>query len=163
MIGFYIKRIKCSEGLHRTQNPSGTIKLPTILNTVMGLLDDQPDKGTISFCGTRIDGKDTEEIVRMGIGYVPEGRAVFEELTVRENLMMVPGGQSGEKLIDAWLRPSKVRAEEERVRVKADEVIDFLDPVLGVRRKEIVRLTTDELELRDVDLGGEPTVFRHVE
>ena len=36
----------------------------------------------------RIDGKDTEEIVRMGISYVPEGREVFEELTVRENLAM---------------------------------------------------------------------------
>lgn len=42
-------------------------------------------------------------------------------------------------------------------------VIDFLDPTLGVQRKEIVRLTTDELELRDVDVGGEATLFRHVE
>jgi hypothetical protein len=38
--------------------------------------------------GKRIDGRDTEEIVRMGIAYVPEGREVFEELTVRENLQM---------------------------------------------------------------------------
>ncbi len=60
----------------------------TILKTVMGLLDDQPDKGTIEFLGKRIDGKDAEVIVRMGISYVPEGREVFEELTVRENLMM---------------------------------------------------------------------------
>ena len=60
----------------------------TILKTVMGLLEDQPDKGTIEFMGTRIDARDTEEIVRMGISYVPEGREVFEELTVRENLMM---------------------------------------------------------------------------
>jgi branched-chain amino acid transport system ATP-binding protein len=60
----------------------------TILKTSMGLLDDQPDKGTIEFQGKRIDGKDTEVIVRRGISYVPEGREVFEELTVRENLMM---------------------------------------------------------------------------
>ncbi|MFH1487817.1 MAG: ABC transporter ATP-binding protein [Pseudomonadota bacterium] len=60
----------------------------TILKTVMGLLEDQPDKGAIEFMGRRIDGKDTEEIVRMGISYVPEGREVFEELTVRENLLM---------------------------------------------------------------------------
>lgn len=58
----------------------------TILKTTMGLLDDQPDKGTIEFLGKRIDGKDTEEIVRMGLSYVPEGREVFDELTVRENL-----------------------------------------------------------------------------
>ncbi len=60
----------------------------TILKTMMGLLDDQPDKGTIEFMGKRIDGKDTEDIVRLGIAYVPEGREVFEELTVRENLLM---------------------------------------------------------------------------
>ena len=60
----------------------------TILKTVMGLIDDQPDKGTIEFMGKRIDGKDTEVIVRMGLSYVPEGREVFEELSVRENLLM---------------------------------------------------------------------------
>ena len=60
----------------------------TILRTVMGLLDDQPDKGTIEFEGKRIDGKDPEVIVRMGLSYVPEGREVFEELSVRENLLM---------------------------------------------------------------------------
>ena len=60
----------------------------TILKTVMGLLDDQPDKGTIEFMGKRIDGRDPEAIVRMGISYVPEGREVFEELSVRENLLM---------------------------------------------------------------------------
>lgn len=60
----------------------------TILKTVMGLVDDQPDKGSIEFMGRRIDGRETEDIVRMGISYVPEGREVFEELTVRENLLM---------------------------------------------------------------------------
>jgi len=58
------------------------------LKTVMGLIDDQPDKGAIEFQGRRIDGLDTEEIVRLGISYVPEGREVFEELSVRENLLM---------------------------------------------------------------------------
>jgi len=60
----------------------------TLLKTVMGLLDDQPDKGTIEFEGKRIDRKDPEVIVRRGISYVPEGREVFEELTVLENLLM---------------------------------------------------------------------------
>jgi len=60
----------------------------TILKTVMGLIDDQPDKGVIEFDGKRIDGMDTEDIVRLGVSYVPEGREVFEELTVKENLMM---------------------------------------------------------------------------
>ena len=60
----------------------------TILKTVMGLIDDQPEKGTVFFDGTPIQGRYTEDIVRMGIGYVPEGREVFEELTVYEHLLM---------------------------------------------------------------------------
>jgi len=60
----------------------------TILKTAMGLIEDQPDKGAITFAGRRIDGLDTEKIVRRGISFVPEGREVFEELSVRENLLM---------------------------------------------------------------------------
>ncbi len=60
----------------------------TILKTVMGLIEDQPDKGTIEFMGKRIDGKDTDRIVRMGISLVPEGREIFEELSIKENLQM---------------------------------------------------------------------------
>ena len=61
----------------------------TTLKSVMRLLDDdQPEKGTIEFMGRRIDRMDTEEIVRLGISYVPEGREVFPELTVMENILM---------------------------------------------------------------------------
>lgn len=60
----------------------------TTLKTIMGYLDDQPDKGSIWFKGKRIDGMETEKIVPLGIAYVPEGREVFPELTVRDNLMM---------------------------------------------------------------------------
>ena len=60
----------------------------TILKTVMGLIEDQPDKGTIEFMGKLIDGLDTDKIVRMGITLLPEGREVFEELTIREKLLM---------------------------------------------------------------------------
>ena len=58
----------------------------TTLNSIMGLIDDQPEKGSINFAGQKIQRKDTHKIVAQGIGYVPEGREVFEELTVRENL-----------------------------------------------------------------------------
>jgi len=72
----------------------------TILKTVMGLIEDQPDKGTIEFRGKRIDGLDTDKIVRMGITLVPEGREVFEELTIRENLLMGAYIRSDKKGID---------------------------------------------------------------
>ena len=60
----------------------------TLCKTVMGMLEDQPDKGTIWLDDVRIDKKDTEDIVNLGLAYVPEGREVFEELTVLENLQM---------------------------------------------------------------------------
>lgn len=60
----------------------------TILKTIMGLIEDQPDKGEIEFEGVPIQHKDTDAIVRKGIAYVPEGREVFEELTVHEHLLM---------------------------------------------------------------------------
>jgi branched-chain amino acid transport system ATP-binding protein len=60
----------------------------TILKTIMGQIEDQPDKGTIEFDGVPMQHKDTDEIVRKGIAYVPEGREVFEELTVHEHLLM---------------------------------------------------------------------------
>ena len=58
----------------------------TLLGTIMGVLDGQPRHGTITFRGERIDGMATEKIVRAGISYVPEGRRVFPDLTVSENL-----------------------------------------------------------------------------
>jgi len=54
----------------------------------MGLLEDQPDKGTIEVMGQRIDGMDAEDIVNLGIAMVTEGREIFPELSVWENLKM---------------------------------------------------------------------------
>ena len=56
----------------------------TTMKAVMGLVP--PSGGTIRFDGRRIDGREAFEIARLGIGYVPEDRRVFSELTVMENL-----------------------------------------------------------------------------
>jgi len=58
----------------------------TIMRTLSGIVP--PIRGTIDFMGKRIDRKPPEEIVRMGICQVPEGREIFPELTVKENLRM---------------------------------------------------------------------------
>jgi branched-chain amino acid transport system ATP-binding protein len=60
----------------------------TTLKTIMGLIEDQPEKGHVLFDGRRIERLDTEELVRMGLVLVPEGREVFAELSVHENLIM---------------------------------------------------------------------------
>ncbi len=58
----------------------------TIMRTISGITP--PAKGDIQFLGRRIDRTPAEEIVRLGILHVPEGRELFPELTVRENLRM---------------------------------------------------------------------------
>ncbi len=57
----------------------------TTLRSIVGL--QKPERGTITFQGKRIDGWDTEDIVKSGISLVPEGRQVFPYFTVRENLL----------------------------------------------------------------------------
>ena len=58
----------------------------TILKTVSGVMD--PQKGTVSFNGREIQGRDPDRVARLGLSHVPEGREVFPFLTVRENLAM---------------------------------------------------------------------------
>lgn len=58
----------------------------TTLKTISGLTP--PTRGTVEFLGRRLDRLAPEKIVRLGISHVPEGREVFQELTVTENLKM---------------------------------------------------------------------------
>lgn len=60
----------------------------TLLKTVLGLLRDQPDKGRVLFDGREITRRDPAVIASLGIGYVPEGRRIFPEFSVIENLMV---------------------------------------------------------------------------
>jgi branched-chain amino acid transport system ATP-binding protein len=58
----------------------------TILKTVSGVMD--PHKGTVTFAGRPIQGLDPDEVMRLGLSHVPEGREVFPLLSVRDNLKM---------------------------------------------------------------------------
>ncbi|MBE2183920.1 MAG: ABC transporter ATP-binding protein [Anaerolineae bacterium] len=58
----------------------------TTLRSIMGITP--PIQGSITFCGIPISGKSSNTIAQMGIGFVPEHRAIFKELTVLENLQI---------------------------------------------------------------------------
>lgn len=58
----------------------------TLLRVISGLL--QPRSGRILFAGEEIGGARPDRIVRLGVCHVPEGRRIFANLTVRENLQM---------------------------------------------------------------------------
>jgi branched-chain amino acid transport system ATP-binding protein len=65
--------------------PNGAGK-STVLRTIFGLLD--PWTGSVRYHGKDIGGMDPEDVVREGIGYVPQTENVFSSLTVTENLRM---------------------------------------------------------------------------
>ena len=73
----------------------------TTLRTVSGLL--RPARGAVEFDGRRIDRVGAERLVREGMAHVPEGRQVFPELTVRENLRMGAYTRRDRKGIEADL------------------------------------------------------------
>ncbi|MGR1582700.1 ABC transporter ATP-binding protein [Thalassobius sp. S69A] len=70
----------------------------TLMKTISGLMD--PEKGNIEFNGVDIVGKQPDQIVRMGLAHVPEGREVFPYLTIEENLKMGAYARKGVDLRD---------------------------------------------------------------
>jgi branched-chain amino acid transport system ATP-binding protein len=58
----------------------------TAVRTISGLL--RPTAGTITFLGARLDGRPAHAVLKRGIAQCPEGRRIFPEMTVRENLEM---------------------------------------------------------------------------
>jgi branched-chain amino acid transport system ATP-binding protein len=63
----------------------------TTLKSILGLTP--PSKGTITFSGEEIQGQRTHHIAARGIGYVPEHRAIFRDLSVEENLKIAERGK----------------------------------------------------------------------
>ncbi len=89
----------------------------TLLLTVSGIL--KPRSGTITFDKGRIDGRKPHEIVRLGIGHVPQGKELFPAMTVLENLEL------GAHLVNS----------DEEYRKRLDAAFDFF-PRLGERARQ---------------------------
>ena len=70
----------------------------TTVRAITGLL--RPVKGEVLFKGARIDALPAHRITHMGVGLVPEGRHIFPNLTVRENILMAAIRRPGRK--DPW-------------------------------------------------------------
>jgi branched-chain amino acid transport system ATP-binding protein len=73
------------EGKVRTLLGANGAGKTTVLRALTGMVH---TRGEIRFCGERIDGWATEDIVRLGIAHVPEGRGTFLRVTVEENLRL---------------------------------------------------------------------------
>ena len=104
--------------------PNGAGKT-TLFNTIAGLY--APDNGDVYLEEKNIAGLKPHELFSMGVLRTFQIAHEFSSLTVLENLMMVPGNQRGEKLIYALFGDKVVKKEEEEIRAKAIEVIEFLN------------------------------------
>ena len=70
----------------------------TTVRSICGL--ERPSRGSIRFCGERIDGQTADRIGRAGIALVPEGRQIFPNLSVRENLVAFAANRR--RAADPW-------------------------------------------------------------
>ena len=104
--------------------PNGSGKT-TLFNLISGNL--KSSGGTVLFNNEDITNIPSYELFSKGVLRTFQIAHEFTNLTVLENLMMVPGGQSGEKLVNALFKPSLVKKEEIKVKEKALKVIDFLN------------------------------------
>ena len=104
--------------------PNGAGKT-TLFNIIAGNLNS--DEGEIFFDNENISGLKAHELFNKKILRTFQIAHEFTTLTVLENLMMVPGNQFGEKLLYSWFKDSVVRKQEETIREKAIEVINFLN------------------------------------
>jgi branched-chain amino acid transport system ATP-binding protein len=110
--------------------PNGAGKT-TLFNTVAGL--HRPDRGAILLDGRSIAGLEPHAVFRAGLTRTFQIPRPFPEMTVLENVMLVPGDQAGERFWNNWLAGGRVRAQERRIRDQARELIVFcgLERVIG--------------------------------
>src|SRR5258706_9627965 len=115
----------CSLRVERGQilgliGPNGAGKT-TLFNILAGFM--RPDSGRIELDGEVVTGRPPHELFRRGLVRTFQIAHELARMTVLENLMVVPAGQSGESLVTAWFRPGLVARQEHAVRRRAEEVL----------------------------------------
>ncbi|MEM6406994.1 MAG: ABC transporter ATP-binding protein [Pseudomonadota bacterium] len=103
--------------------PNGAGKT-TLFNVIAGVL--KPTSGKVFMDGEDITGLPPHTLFSKGLLRTFQIAHEFHSMTLRENLMMVPGAQSGEKLWNTWFGRKRIADEERALLAKADEVLEFL-------------------------------------
>ncbi len=104
--------------------PNGAGKT-TLFNIIAGAFP--PTSGQVFLDDQNITGLPPHELFARGLLRTFQIAHEFGTLTVRENLMMVPGSQSGESLWTACLRPRNYKQSERDITARADEILEFLN------------------------------------
>lgn len=104
--------------------PNGAGKT-TLFSIIAGFI--KPNSGRILMDGQDITGLSPPALFHKGLVRTFQIPHELSRMTVLENLMLVPSGQTGERVWAAWLQPGQVRREERRIRERAEEVLQFLN------------------------------------
>jgi branched-chain amino acid transport system ATP-binding protein len=86
-----------------------------------------PSSGRILLEGDDVTGLPAHQLFERGLVRTFQIPHEFHRMTCLENLLLVPEGQVGETLWNAWLRWRRVRGQERRLRERAEEVLEFLN------------------------------------
>lgn len=104
--------------------PNGAGKT-TLFNIIAGNL--KPTHGRVSLMGEDITALPDYELFHKGVLRTFQLAHEFSNMTVLENLMVVPGQQTGESILNTWFKREQITVEEEVIKQKALEVIEFLN------------------------------------
>ena len=104
--------------------PNGAGKT-TLFNVIAGNL--KPTHGQVSLLGEDITAIPDYELFHKGVLRTFQLAHEFSNMTVLENLMVVPGQQTGESILNTWFKREQIKIEEEVIKEKALEVIEFLN------------------------------------
>lgn len=104
--------------------PNGAGKT-TLFNLITGFY--KPNGGEIRFKGEQIEGLPPHKIFHKKICRTFQVTRELKQMTVLENLMVIPKKQVGEKFWNPWLQPGSVRRQEKEIMEKALNVLEFVD------------------------------------
>jgi len=121
----------------------------TLLQTICGLKT--PTSGTILFRGQRIDGKPANQIVEMGISHIPEGRKLFTEMSIQENLEM------GAYAKRAWKKKSETLQEVYRLFPRLKERSKQLSKTLSGGEQQMLAMGRGLMSLPVLCIIDEPS------